>query len=175
MVNPGSQVKQTTEKPKSEPQTKKSTASEAKAAKEAKKLAKQNRRAESKAAAGGLSGALAPGGQQQAGESSSPSKQRQTFQGPKGATGKESQKGGKGQQQQQATGSKPKQAGEVQPIKKSTPFLSHLEGDRPPIDVTKPHADVHPAVTELSIKLKSFEIAGSSARCLYMLRAFQYV
>ncbi|EWC48609.1 hypothetical protein DRE_01831 [Drechslerella stenobrocha 248] len=54
-------------------------------------------------------------------------------------------------------------------------LFEHLREDKPEIDLAKLHRDVHPAIGKLSLKLRNFEIMGSTARCLYMLIAFKEV
>lgn len=55
------------------------------------------------------------------------------------------------------------------------PLFEHLREDKPPIDLARLPKEVHPAVAKLALKLRNFEIMGSTARCLYTLMAFKEV
>ncbi|KAK6533382.1 hypothetical protein TWF694_002332 [Orbilia ellipsospora] len=75
-------------------------------------------------------------------------------------------------------GQKAKKAQTVEPDapeQKKIPFFEHLREEKPEIDLLKLNKDVHPAIGKLSMKLRSFEIMGSTARCLHMLLAFKEV
>ncbi|KAK6350214.1 hypothetical protein TWF696_006451 [Orbilia brochopaga] len=61
------------------------------------------------------------------------------------------------------------------PLRKIMPLFEHLREEKPPIELNKLNKDVHPAVAKLSLKLRNFEIMGSTARCLYTLMAFKEV
>ncbi|KAF3903449.1 hypothetical protein ABW20_dc0103590 [Dactylellina cionopaga] len=61
------------------------------------------------------------------------------------------------------------------PEAKKIPFFDHLKEEKPEIDLLKLNKDVHPEIGKLSMKLRNFDIMGSTARCLHMLIAFKEV
>ncbi|KAK6526803.1 hypothetical protein TWF281_010003 [Arthrobotrys megalospora] len=142
--------------------------------KEAKKAEKQARRAADKAQRGDVPDAAT------ASSGGAPTKQAQSSTSPGNQSGsskptQQQQQGQKGKQQQAA----PSTDGDVRIFGeleyKHIPFFDHLKENKPPFDLAKVNRDVHPSVLRLAMKLRNFEIMGSTARVLYMLLAFKDV
>ncbi|RVD86566.1 uncharacterized protein DFL_004835 [Arthrobotrys flagrans] len=134
--------------------------------KEAKKAEKQARRAAEKLQRGDVPDAPAASG-------GTPTKQGQASASP--GTSKPTQQGQKGKQQQAAPPTDGDAKTVAEPENKRIPFFEHLKENKPPIDLATINRDVHPSVVRLSMKLRNFEIIGSTARCLYMLLVFKEV
>ncbi|KAJ9062024.1 hypothetical protein DSO57_1015069 [Entomophthora muscae] len=58
--------------------------------------------------------------------------------------------------------------------KKSMGLFSHLEGGSSK-EGSVSEKEVHPAVVEIALQMKSYAISGSNARCIAMLHAFKKV
>ncbi|KAK6512096.1 hypothetical protein TWF481_000993 [Arthrobotrys musiformis] len=142
--------------------------------KEAKKAEKQARRAADKLqrsdvpdapAAASVGGAPAKQAQSSAANQSTKQSHQQ-------GQGQQSQKG---KQQQSAPPTDADARTVAEPENKRIPFFEHLRENKPPINLETVHRDVHPSILRLSLKIRNFEIIGSTARCLYMLLAFKEV
>ncbi|KAF3137725.1 hypothetical protein TWF569_009166 [Orbilia oligospora] len=137
--------------------------------KEAKKAEKQARRAADKLQRGDVPDAPAVSA------SGTPTKQNQASSSSGTPKSTQQQQGQKGKQQQIAPSIDGDAKTVAEPENKRIPFFEHLRENKPPIDLATINRDVHPSIVRLSMKLRNFEIIGSTARCLYMLLAFKEV
>ncbi|KAF3314817.1 hypothetical protein TWF173_004346 [Orbilia oligospora] len=137
--------------------------------KEAKKAEKQARRAADKVQRGDVPDASA------ASASGTPTKQNQASSSSGTPRSTQQQQGQKGKQQQIAPSVDGDAKTVAEPENKRIPFFEHLRENKPPIDLATINRDVHPSIVRLSMKLRNFEIIGSTARCLYTLLAFKEV
>jgi len=138
--------------------------------KEQKKAEKQARRAADKAAAGAaparkpepVAGGDKKGKPQQGAKSPSAEK-----------------KGGKAEKTDKGSGAttvaRVSQAAAEMAPKKEIPLFRHLESPGRKVNVTESHKDVHPAILALGLQMASYDICGSSARCVATLLAFKRV
>ena len=141
--------------------------------KELKKAEKQARRAADKATAG-----VAPGGKPEAGASGD--KKGKPQQGAKGLSAEK--KGGKVEKAEKAEkgsgATTVAHAGQTvtgRVPKKEIPLFRHLESPGRRVIVSGSHKDVHPAILALGLQMASYDICGSSARCVATLLAFKRV
>ena len=152
------------------------------------KAEKQARRAAQKDQQGGPGGVPAVNG-----GSEEPKSQHKQEQKPKGGP----QKGGQQQQRQGKQGGQPEGKHERSgsqhhaiPIRgkttqsseqrdqrdnKQVELFSHLYTQPRRHDITGAHKDVHPTIAAIGFQMSSYEICGSSARCVAMLLAFKEV
>ncbi|KAF3209581.1 hypothetical protein TWF106_010935 [Orbilia oligospora] len=137
--------------------------------KEAKKAEKQARRAADKLQRGDVPDAPAVSA------SGTPTKQNQASSSSGTPKSTQQQQGQKGKQQQIAPSIDGDAKTVAEPENKRIPFFEHLRENKPPIDLATINRDVHPSIVRLSMKLRNFEIIGSTARCLYTLLAFKEV
>jgi translation initiation factor eIF-2B subunit delta len=141
------------------------------------KAEKQARRAAQKEQQGAVGGPQTPNGAPE--ESKGPKQQDQK---PKGGQQKGQQQQQKGkqaapEQKPMPIRGKPSQGGAVQePPKKENKqieLFSHLYAQPRRTTLEGAHKEVHPAVQRLGTQISSYEICGSSARCVGMLLAFK--
>ncbi|GAB7363991.1 hypothetical protein MBLNU230_g4551t1 [Neophaeotheca triangularis] len=160
----------------------------AKAEKQARRAAEKEQRGTGgaeEAATNGASAQGAPKQQKTAGDAKSKSNQQQ--QHTKGQqTPAPLQKQGEHQPQHKRTGSqaapptpsfkrRPSQSEVAQkkPENKQVELFSHLYSNPRRTTLEGAHKDVHPSVLALGFQIASYEICGSSARCVAMLLAFK--
>lgn len=136
--------------------------------KELKKAEKQARRASDKATAG-----VPSGGKPDAGVGDRKGKPQQA--GAKGAQAEK--KGGKAERTDRGSGSSAAvsagQPAADQGPKKEIALFRHLENPERKVHIAGAHKDVHPAILALGLQMASFDICGSSARCVATLQAFK--
>ncbi|KAF8423356.1 initiation factor 2 subunit family-domain-containing protein [Tirmania nivea] len=138
--------------------------------KELKKAEKQARRAADKATAG-----VAPGGKPEVGPGGD--KKGKPQQGAKSPWIEK--KGGKVEKVEKGSGATPVahtgQAATEKAPKKEIPLFRHLESPGRKVNLAGSHKDVHPAILALGLQMASYDICGSSARCVATLLAFKRV
>jgi len=135
--------------------------------KELKKAEKQARRAADKATAG-----VTPGGKPEVGAGGDKKgKLQQSAKGP--STEK---KGGKLEKAEKGSGATAVgHAVTGKATKKEIPLFRHLESPGRRVNIAGSHKDVHPAILALALQMASYDICGSSARCVATLLAFKRV
>ncbi|KAF8446515.1 initiation factor 2 subunit family-domain-containing protein [Terfezia claveryi] len=138
--------------------------------KELKKADKQARRAADKATAG-----VASGGKPEVGAGGDKrGKPQQSTKGP--STEK---KGGKADKAEKGSGATAAahagQAVSQRAPKNEIPLFRHLESPGRGVNLAGSHKDVHPAILALGLQMASYDICGSSARCVATLLAFKRV
>lgn len=138
--------------------------------KELKKAEKQARRAADKTIAG-----VPPGGKPEVGAGGD--KKGKLQQGAKGPSAEK--KGGKAEKAEKGSGATAAahagQAATGKAPKKEIPLFKHLESPGRRVSVAGSHKDVHPAILALGLQMASYDICGSSARCVATLLAFKRV
>lgn len=138
--------------------------------KELKKAEKQARRAADKGTLG-----VAPSGKPEAGAGGD--KKGKPQQGSKGTSAEK--KGGKAERADKGSGTTAVahggQAAIEKAAKKEIPLFRHLESPGRRVNVVGSHKDVHPAILALGLQMASYDICGSSARCVATLLAFKRV